>query len=125
MWSNLYWYFNIRSDRSLSGYLPSSVIVTLLKKQNEIKQTGPQSFTNNADFPWIEISCVDSKNGSYTHNYGDSTEKSNLIVVAASRRNSNDYERYTRLLTGVANKLDWELTLEEDDNGNEDIVINK
>ena len=125
MWSNLYWHFDIRSDKSLGRSLPSSDIVKVLKKQMDLKQTGPQSFTNNVDFPWIEIACVDSKNGNYAHNHSVPTEKSNLIIAVASRKNNNDYDRYTHLLAEVASELDWELILEEDDDNTEDIVINK
>ena len=125
MWSNLYWYFNIRSDKSPGNSLPSSDIVNVLKKQQELKQTGPQSFTNDKDFPWIDISCVYSKNGNYSHNLSDLTETSDLIVVVTSKGNDSDDDKVIHLLTEIANKLDWELILEEDNDGNEDVVINK
>ena len=125
MWSHLYWYFNIRSDKSLSESLFSADIVAVLQKQKALKQTGPQSFVNKEDSSWMEISCVESKNGNYTRNDTDSTEKSNLIVVVASRRHNSAYDRYTDILIKVSNDLNWELILEEYDHDNEDIIINK
>ena len=125
MWSDLYWYFNIRSNKSLSRSLPTSDIVAVLKKQRELKQIGPQSFTNCEGFPGITIDCADSKDGGYAHNNKDSTPKSNLIAVVASMKNNRDYDRYILPLTEIANQLAWELILEEDDDSNEDIVINK
>jgi len=123
MWSTFYLYYNIRSDNGHSKHLSTKTIIKVLENTGVLKNTGPQKFVNKETFPWIEICCVNAINGNYSFNNNDSTELCNLISVVASKRNPAELNKYVRLLTQVAEYLNWELSLEEDDDGNEDVIL--
>jgi hypothetical protein len=124
MWDPLTWYYDIRSDAEYSRELPTDVIIKVLKNTGVLKRTAPQSFTNKDDFPWLDITAIKSNNGNYGHKEDFNSQYCNLIAVVASKSNPDDEAKYVELLTKVANELNWELILEQDDDGNEDIILN-
>jgi hypothetical protein len=124
MWSNQYWYYNIRSDEIYSDSLSSNKVVGLLENIDILKKKGPQVFINSESFPWIKITCVCSNNGSFAHDDSDKTDRINLITIVASKQHPENEQKYIELLKAIADKLKWELVIEEDDDGDQDIKLN-
>lgn len=123
MWSDRFSYYNIRSDANYSQSLPTIDVVKVLEATSVLKRKGPQEFVNNEDFPWVSLTCVNCNNGNFAHNEGDKSNLTSLITVVASKQNPLDENRYVELLRCIAIALNWELILEEDDSGNEEVVL--
>ena len=124
MWSNQYLYYIIRSDAQYSRSLSTKDVIKFLERFQELKKNGHQSFVNQENFPWIHIACVHTLNGNFAHNDSDQTDNTNLITIAASKHDPENEYRYIELLKSIANRLNWELILEENDDGNKDIRLN-
>ncbi len=122
MWSNQYLYYNIYSDNSFSEEKETKEITNILLQTNCLKQVDHQTFSNTETFPWISIVFFKTTNGNYASS-NKTFEKANLITIVCSK-NANK-EIYTNLLLQIADKLHWNLVLEEDDLGNEDIIISR
>ncbi|MGZ3778253.1 MAG: hypothetical protein ACXVI9_12085 [Mucilaginibacter sp.] len=104
--------------------MPTIDIVKILENTGVLKHKGPQTFINEENFPWINIACVNSNKGNFAQNDSDSTEVCNLIAIVVSRQGASNEIKYVELLKHIAAKLNWELILEEDDDGNENVVLN-
>ena len=122
MWSAKYNYYNIQCDEQFSQKLDKSIIVNCLLETKFFQQTNQQSFTNTDKFPWAEISLVETYDGNFS-----SSEKENqfvtLLAIVCSKGQNIDQQIYIDALKQIANKLNWKLYLEEDDDGNENIEI--
>lgn len=125
MWSPLYWYYEIRGNNTYSEKLPTDDVLTVLKNTGKLQLTGNQQFCNVVNFPWISVTAVNSDNGSYGRAADFNSEWVNLIVIVGSKFNPENEIRYIGLLTEIAEKINWELILEEDDDDNEDVVLRK
>lgn len=125
MWSHLYWYYEIRGDNTYSEKLLTSDVLNVLKNTGKLRLTGNQQFCNIEAFPWVSVIAVNSNNGNYARREDFNSEWVNLIAITGSKSNSENEILYVSMLTGIAEKINWELILEEDDNGNENIVLRK
>lgn len=123
MWSPLYRYYEIRSDAQYLQEVLSVEIGKIFEGTGHLLRTGNQTFTNAEGFPWIEIVYVKSNKGNFGVDARYTSKFSNLIAVVTSRYREEDEKRYLDVLLQIAKKLGWELVLEEDDEGNEDVVI--
>lgn len=123
MWSPLYRYYDIRSDAEYLQELPSDEIGKILEDTGLLFRTGNQTFTNAEGFPWIQIIYAESDKGDFGVDTRYTSTFSNLIAVVTSRYRQEDEKRYLDILLQIAKKLGWELVLDEDDEGNEDVVI--
>jgi hypothetical protein len=101
---------------------------------------GRPDISKQKNFPWINIGIVYTKDGNYAINNRSRTrteglpgiklsprmkneiKKINLITVTTSRKIEQNI--YIEKLLNIANKINWKLYLEEDEDGNENIVIN-
>ncbi|MBZ4041190.1 hypothetical protein [Flavobacterium hibisci] len=122
MWSDRYNYFNIQFDENFSKRLDKSVVVKCLLETEFFKQTNHQSFTNTDKFPWVEIILVETYDGNYS-----SSKNVNhfvtLVAIVCSKGQNTDQQIYINAFKQIANKLNWKLYLEEDDDGNENIEL--
>lgn len=118
-WSNLYAYYNIRSDRNYSSFRSSKEIIHIFESTGMLHQKFPMIFSNASSFPWIEIFIAQTTNGNFGVSKNSNYEFVNLISVVASKQ--NDQDRYIALLTTIAEKLNWEVI--EDEHGSENVVI--
>jgi hypothetical protein len=123
MWSPLYWYYNIRGDADYLREVPSVEIDKILENTGVLVRTGKQMFSNTDQFPWIEIIYAKSNQGNFSVTPSYTSQFSNLIAVVASRREPENERKYLAFLLQIAERLDWELVLEQDDEENEDIII--
>jgi hypothetical protein len=123
MWSHLYWYYEIRGNETYSQRLLTNDVLHVLDNTGKLQRIDNQRFSNIASFPWISVIAVNSHNGSYGRAEDFNSEWVNLIAIVASKSNPEDEPLYVNLLTEIAEKLNWELILEEDDDDNENIVL--
>lgn len=124
MYSPLYQYFEIRRDEKYSEAKPIKEIIEILQSTGVLTKFDDSSFRNQDNFPWIEISSVNASIGGYNSNIKSSNEK-NLLTVVTSKKEANNKEMYINLLKIISKKLKWELVLEEDEVGNEQVIIYK
>ncbi|NML42011.1 hypothetical protein HHL17_32800 [Chitinophaga sp. G-6-1-13] len=123
MWSPLYWYYEIRSDRSYSQRILTGDVLNVLNNTGELQRIDKQEFGNIERFPWISVVAVNSNNGNYATYAGYKSRWINLIAVVGSKSDPRNETLYVSLLARIAEKLNWELILEEDEDGNEDVVL--
>lgn len=122
MWSDRYNYYNIQFDENFSQKLATDEIVAYLQGTEWFLQKDHQTFTNSESFPWVEIILVETYNG----NYSTSSRKNKfttLIAIVCSKGEGVDQQIYLNAFREVANKLNWRLFLEEDDDGNENVEL--
>jgi hypothetical protein len=122
MLSDKYNYYNIQSDKYFAEKADIEKVVSILLKTDCFIQKTHQSFTNADTFPWADIIIVETSDGSFT-----ATDKpfpqANLIAIVCSNAEEIDQSVYKSVFLSIAEKLNWKLYLEADDNGNENIEI--
>lgn len=121
MWSNLYAYYNIRSDKSYLEFHSTKEIIRVLKNTDVLRETDPMIFGNTSSFPWVTIGIAQTANSNFSIDDDANYEAANLLSVVTSKE--HDQSLYKGLLVKIAEELGWEVVLEEDDDGNEDVVI--
>ena len=124
MWSDKYNYYNIQFDEKFSQKLEKKFVVKCLLETNLFKQTNHQSLRNLDNFPWAEIVLVETQNGNFA-----TSEKENLFVsliaIVCLKNQKTNQQVYIDTFIQIAEKLNWKLYLERDDDGNENIEIKK
>lgn len=123
MWSPFYWYYEIRGNETYSQRLPTNDVLNILDNTGKLQRIGNQQFRNTADFPWISVIAVNSDNGNYGRKEHFNSEWINLIAIVGSKSNPENEGLYVSMLTEIAEKINWELILEEDDDDNENVVL--
>jgi hypothetical protein len=121
MWSDRYWYYEIRGNASYSELRATEELMTIIDEQGVLQRKGSHDLVNKGDEPFISIRCVKCDT---IGNYGAENEhiNTNLIVVVTSKV-SGTPPPYLELLGTIARRLNWELILEMDDDENEDVVL--
>lgn len=122
MWSDRYNYYNIQCDEHFSQKLDKSVVVKHLLETKLFKQTNHQSFTNTDKFPWVDITLVETYDGNFISS-NEENQFVTLVVIVCSKGQNIDQQIYIDAFKQIANKLNWNLYLEEDDDGNENIEL--
>lgn len=122
MRSDRYNYFNIQCDDNFSQKLDKSVVVHCLLETEFFKQINHQSFTNTDKFPWVEILLVETYDGNYSSS-AHVNQFVTLVAIVCSKGQNIDQQIYIDTFKQIANKLNWKLYLEEDDDGNENIEL--
>jgi hypothetical protein len=123
MSSNLYLYYEIRGNETYSQRLLTNDVLNVLDNTEKLQRTGNQLFCNIQGFPWISIIAVNSSNGNYGRDADFKSEWVNLIAVVGSKSDPENEILYVNMLTEIAEKINWELILKEDDNDNENVVL--
>jgi hypothetical protein len=122
MWSDKYNYYNIQSDKYFSQKTDTERVVNILLETDCFIQKNHQSFTNAETFPWVDVIIVETADGNFS-----ATDKPfpqvNLIAIVCSKATEIDQLVYKNVFLSIADKLNWKLFLEADDNGNENIEI--
>ncbi|HEY9260539.1 hypothetical protein [Chitinophaga sp.] len=123
MWSHLYWYYEIRANGTYSERLLTKEVLTILGNTGKLRPIGNQQFCNIENAPWMSVIAVNSHNGTYGRDQDFNSEWVNLIAIVGSKSNPENERFYVSMLTDIAEKINWELILEEDDNENENIIL--
>lgn len=122
MWSDRYNYYNIKSDREHAKKTKADSVMNMLLQTGNFVQKNHQTLSNADHFPWVDIILVEAKDG----NFASSTKKTdfiNLIAIVCAKGKNIDQQPYIKTFLKVAEKLNWRLYLEADDEGNENIEI--
>jgi hypothetical protein len=121
MWSNEYFYFEIRFNQTYSHTINSTKLLAFLINEIHLVSDGTDSLIGNPKQPWMNLTIIKaSKDGSFT-SQNKCPEKVNLISIIGSK--SNDFCKYEEILIKISQWLKWELIEEEDDDGNENVII--
>ena len=122
MWSSDYFYFEIRFDQTYSRTINSSELLGFLVDEIYLVSDGTDSLVGNYQQPWMNLTIVKaSKDGCFS-SQRECPEKVNLISIVGSKK-YNNYGEYEKILIKIAQWLKWELIEEEDDEGNEGVII--
>ncbi|MBV8255279.1 MAG: hypothetical protein JO154_21950 [Chitinophaga sp.] len=121
MWSDRYGYYEIRNDADYTKSLPTAEIVQVLLNTGVFHQKAPLIFENKEPFPWLNISVVYTTDGGFSVGPNSTSEISTLLSIVTSKRFHQDM--YLPVLIDIAKQLGWQFILEEDDEGNEGVVI--
>ncbi|WMX17017.1 hypothetical protein [Aureispira sp. CCB-E] len=123
MWSPYHFLYKIRKDQLYSDSIETFDLKGILNTFDEIISIGELYYRNRKQYPCISILIVSSDNGNFTVKDHKTTFKEiNLIEIQTSKdKDLKDW--YLNFMTKIAQKLNWELILSEDDYGNEDILI--
>lgn len=122
MWSDRYNYYNIQFDQDFSQKLEKSVVIECILETKLFKQNKHQTFTNTDKFPWVEIMLYETYDGNFTSSHKEN-QYVTLVAIVCSKGQKENNPIYIETFRQIANKLNWKLYLEEDDEGNENIEI--
>ncbi|GAB3834958.1 hypothetical protein [Hymenobacter jeollabukensis] len=124
MWSDRYSYYEIRASATYSATADTKQIRNVLDALPELQRTGTVSYVNAIGFPWLELSLVTGKDGNF-HVFTDTwTEQFNMIpIVCAKSDQGHVPASQLSFLVKLAQLLNWELIWEEDEDGNEDVIL--
>ncbi len=114
MWSDRCNYYNIQFDQKFSQKLDKAIVVNSLLETNLFRQTSHQSFTNSVEFPWVDIALVETYDGNF-ETIDKESQFVTLISIVTSKKEGTNQQLYTDTFKQIANKLNWKLYLEEDD----------
>lgn len=120
MYSHLYRYYMLRSDAAYSRLVAADVAVSACREAGMLAGSEALSFVGPADMRWCSLVLVRATpSGSYR------SDSSAREVNAASFVGLRDapVQRYESLLRQIATTLGWQVVLEEDEDGNEDVVL--
>ena len=122
MWSNIYNYYNIQFDEKFSQKLSKAIVINCLLETGLFNQINHQSFRNSNNFPWVDIILVETYDGNYAASDLEN-QFVNLVAIVCSKNPDLDQQIYIDTFKQIANKLNWKLYLETDDEGNENIEV--
>jgi hypothetical protein len=123
MWSDRYNYYNIKSDQEHTQKLATKSVMDTLLQTGNFVQKNHRTLSNANHFPWVDITLVEAKDGSFVSSV-KKIDFINLIAIVCAKGKNIDQQLYIKTFLKVSEKLNWRLYLEVDDEGNENIVIN-
>jgi hypothetical protein len=124
MYGAFYFYFEIRSDASYSKSVDGHVLKSFLSGLDALSPKGDDTYVAANGAPWLSMGlrCADS-GGNYASS-GTCPEVVSLISVVGSNRDASAARHfYVDLMVEIAAFLRWEVVEEEDEDGNEDVVV--
>jgi hypothetical protein len=85
-----------------------------------IREKAPLEYENVPGTPWLSLSLVHaSPSGDYASN--PQAREINAVVVVGSK--TQPAEVYEKRLIQLAKELGWQCVIEEDEDGNQDVVL--
>lgn len=123
MWSDRYYYLNICSDSLLSEDFSSTRLLTFLNSLPELKKVTDFEFRNVDSFPFLEILTLKAKTLDSWSNDDTNRTVTNLVTIVCSKGDTKDFERIKVVLIKIASFLNWQLTDEQTDDGEENKVL--
>lgn len=123
MWSSFYQYYQIRKDKRRSQLVDTKKVRAIITSFSSFTAKGNLIFHSDTDKPWMTITLVQTKDGNYAVNELADYKEINLIEVITSRKSTDNEAWYLSILKTIATELEWQIILEEDDEGNEEIHI--
>ncbi|MBB6235581.1 hypothetical protein HDC90_000178 [Pedobacter sp. AK013] len=124
MWSDRYNYYSIKSDLQHKKKAATQSVIDVLLQTRNFVQKDHQTLSNADHFPWACITLAEAKEGSFSSSKKQ-TDFINLIDIVCSKGKNIDQQAYIIAFLEIAEKLNWNLYLEADDEGNENIIIER
>jgi hypothetical protein len=123
MWSTYEHYFQIRKNKNYSEAIDTKRVKSILESIDGIVSNGKLFYKNKKGFPAISITIVKSQNGNFAvQDKNTYFEEINLIDIQSTKEEAKQ-DWILNLMKTIAKQLNWEVILEEDDDGNEEIVF--
>jgi hypothetical protein len=123
MWFDSYYYLNICRDRELSENFNSTRLLNFLRSIPELQQVKEFEFRNVASFPFLQILILKAKHlNSWNADDTDSKE-TNLVTIVCSKSDAKDFEKIKVVLIKIASCLNWPLTDEQTEDGEENKIL--
>ncbi|GAA4030593.1 hypothetical protein GCM10022409_13550 [Hymenobacter glaciei] len=124
MWSNYYDYYEIRASASYGLTADTKQMQTKLDAMPELKRVGLMNYKNAAGYPWIDLLLAKGRAGGFASSNDTWHDEFDMIPIVCSKsENGSVPTSQIAFLVCVAKTLGWELINEEDDAGQEDIIV--
>lgn len=123
MWSDRYYYLNICRDSELSGKSNSTRLLNFLRSIPELQQVADFEFRNVESFPFLQILTLKAKHLDSWSSDNTDSEETNLVTIVCSKSDAKDFEKIKVVLIKIASFLNWPLTDEQTDDGEENKVL--
>ena len=124
MWSNYHDYYEIRASASYILDAETKQIQTLLDAMPELERIGLMNYKNAPRYPWIDLALAKGHNGAFNFSSDTWHDTFNMIPIVCSKSSAGMVPAaQIDFLIRVAKVLNWELINEENDAGQENIVL--
>lgn len=125
MWSYLFSYFQIRSSATYDVLADTRQIMTILSAMPELKQTGKMSYESVVAGLGINLSLVKCLPTGNWHLFEDTWhEQFNQVAIHCTEKEDDRVPpRAIELLLAIAEIMRWELVEEENQDGEEGVIL--
>ncbi|UOR05676.1 hypothetical protein MUN82_00920 [Hymenobacter aerilatus] len=124
MWSDVIDYYEIRSAGPYVGTAKTEVIKAQFDKLPEIQRQGLIEYKGIGNYIGISFCLIKGNNGNYALDHDTWTEEFNMIpIICAKSENGKTPQYHISFLIRLARILNWELINEENDAGEENVIL--
>lgn len=124
MYSPFYFYFEIRSDAFYSKSIDGYTLKGFLAGLDELALAEDDTYVTANGAPWLSMGLHHADPGGTFASSGSCPREVNLISIVGSRKEAGAARHfYLDLMVKIAAFLQWELVEEEDESGDEDVVL--
>ncbi len=120
MYSHVYVYYLLRSDAVYSRPVATHRAVEACERAGMRVAAEPLAFVGAPGFPWCSVSLVRADASGNYHSDPNAREVNAAPFVGLRSVPSQPYEA---LLREIASTLGWQLLLEDDDEGRENVLL--
>lgn len=124
MWSTYYDYYEVRSSGSYDLTADTKQVQAALDAMPELERVGLMNYKNATGYSWIDLVLVKGQNGNFSCSNNTWHDDFNMIPIVCSKSDKGSVPvSQTAFLIKIAAMLNWELVNEENDAGQENIVL--
>ena len=124
MWSNYYDYYEIRASESYSITADTKQMQTVLDTMPELERIGLMNYKNAAGYSWVDLVLAKGEKDSFNCSNDTWHDEFNMIPIVCSKSEKGSVPAFQiTFLIKIAAMLNWELINEENDGGQENIVL--
>lgn len=124
MWSPFYDYYIIRPSEIDELTADTKRAQAMLDELPALVRVGLMNYKNATGHPWIDLVLAKGQDGNF--NCSDNTwhDKFNMVAIVCQKLdNASSSQTQLAFLVEVAKMFNWCLVHEEDDTGQEDLII--
>lgn len=123
MYSAFYFYFEIRYDASYSRSVDAPALTRFLAGLDELVPKNGDTYAAREGAPWLSMALLSADSRGNYASWGTCPAFVNLISVVGSKEGADARQFYLSLMVKIAAFLGWHVMDEEDEDGNEDVVL--
>ena len=124
MWSTYYDYYEIRSSGSYGLTADTKQMQAVLDAMPELERVGLMNYKNAMGYSWIDLVLAKGQNGNLSCSNDTWHDEFNMIPIVCSKSAEGSVPAsQITFLVKVAAMLNWELVNEENNAGQENIVL--